>query len=243
MIRGRLWPLLLVAETVAQHICHGPAACRDKFRQSESLLLDLDGAVHAHLDELNDGWPVLVELKHAAETPMLEVCTIPYCPEEGRCYGDTAYCTQSDTANHLRSMVQQNGYAILRGVLTRTEAQQLRSAVMAGIKPGETAAIPMEGGFAIPLFHTRAEFAHINRAQWLEHPTILWCMEALAHSVGQHRGSRFRFVNQSEITVNDVRSWHQDRLNGEERKFEVSSTISCVLMYYTYHVKGSIIYC
>ena len=155
---------------------------------SQNVCLDADGA----RTDLLDAQCVPYYDKSSWEEPQsFGVCTVD---QQG-----AQHCTRSNDTAAMRRMMRDNGLLILVEAMSGAVAHELRDNISDALQPGHTRAVPMGPGFVMPCFHLRPEFYHLR---WLiAYPPVLHVLRALAGS--------FRFVGQSELSFNDVRSWHQ----------------------------------
>jgi len=182
-------------------------------RQPQPLCLDADGAQTDPADDPSCLSGVTLASRgtelHLAEASAKQACGVAQHGQQ-RCLP-----LKPKSSRELRHMMGKSGYLVLPEFVSPEIALQLRRNISQMIRPGHTLAVAMgPTGFVIPSWHRRADFSGLL---WLlHHPPLLQAIRMLVPS--------FRFLGQSEISFNDQRTWHQDRLNGRERElFERAS--------------------
>merc|ERR1712032_1467020 len=113
----------------------------------------------------------------------------------------------------LRANLEEHGYAHVRGLLRRSEVQQLRQLAESYCYGNPRKALPLAyGGYSVPGFLDIPEF---EKARWLpEDPRL----QKLLHSA--FNGTAFRFASHNDVGCDFVGVWHKDVLRGKVAKYQ-----------------------
>ena len=109
-----------------------------------------------------------------------------------------------------RSIIQKEGYLILKNVFTREELIECQEEINNYIKNNNT--MKNDGGISIPDFIKRKDLS--KTAKLKENKKIHTTLTKIFN------GDNYRFCSHNDIGVNRIVGWHKDKLNGAVSKYE-----------------------
>lgn len=109
-----------------------------------------------------------------------------------------------------RSIIQKEGYLILKNVFTEEELTECQKEINNYIKNRKT--FKHSGGISIPDFIKRKELS--KSAKLKENEKIHKTLKEIFDS------DDYRFCSHNDIGINRIAGWHKDKLNGAVSKYE-----------------------
>lgn len=111
---------------------------------------------------------------------------------------------------NYRSIIQKEGYFILKNVFTKKELKECQEEITNHIKHNNT--MKNAGGISIPDFIKRKNLS--KTAQLKDNEKIHTTLKDIFN------GNDYRFCAHNDIGINRIVGWHKDKLNGAVSKYE-----------------------